>query len=86
MLLLSRCTTSAATSFFSFSFKYNLSYNFKMVFTIFSLINAVHYLFIYFHYHPIINPAYYLLGNYCVLLEYHKYVLHSLTLMVGLTN
>ena len=42
--------------FFFFSFlKYNLSYNFKMVFTIFSPINTVHYLFIYFHYHPIIN-------------------------------
>ena len=37
-----------------------------MVFTIFSLINpspinAIHYLFIYFHYHPIINLAHYLL-------------------------
>ena len=37
MLLLSRCATSVATSFFFFSFlKYNLSYNFKMVFTIFN--------------------------------------------------
>ena len=48
MLLLSRCVTSTATLFF---FKYNLSYNFKMIFTIFNLINATHYLFIYFHYH-----------------------------------
>ena len=53
MLLLSRCATSAATSF-SF-LKYNLSYNFEMVFTIFnpinpSPINVAHYLFIYFHY------------------------------------
>ena len=52
MLLLSRCATSAATSF-SF-LKYNLSYNFEMVFTIFnpinpSPINVAHYLFIYFH-------------------------------------
>ena len=31
-----------------------------MVFTIFSPINAAHYLFIYFHYRPIINPAHYL--------------------------
>ena len=47
--------------FFFFSFlKYNLSYNFKMIFTIFSPINAAHYLFIYSHYHPIINPAHYL--------------------------
>ena len=45
--------------FFSF-LKYNFSYNFKMVFTIFSPINAAHYLFIYFHHHPIINLAYYL--------------------------
>ena len=62
MLQLSCCATSAATSFFFFfSFlKYNLSCNFKMVFTIFSPINAAHYLFIYFHYHPIINPAHYL--------------------------
>ena len=62
MLLFSRCATLVATSFFFFfSFlKYNLFYNFKMVFTIFSPINAIHYLFIYFHYHPIINPAYYL--------------------------
>ena len=51
MLLLSRYATSAATSFF----KYNLSYDFKMVFIIFSPINAAHYLFIYFHYHSIIN-------------------------------
>ena len=51
MLLLSRCATSVATSFF----KYNLSYDFKMVFIIFSPISAAHYLFIYFHYHPIIN-------------------------------
>ena len=52
MLLLSHCATSATTSF-SF-LKYNLSYNFKMVFTIFNPINpnpinATHYLFIYFH-------------------------------------
>ena len=62
MLLLSRCITSAATSFYFifFFFKYNLSYNFKMDFTIFSPINAAHYLFIYFHYHPIINPPHYL--------------------------
>ena len=47
--------------FFFFSFlKYNLSYNFKMVFTIFSLINVAHYLFIYLHYHPKINPVHYL--------------------------
>ena len=25
-------------------------------------------------------------GNYCVLLEYHKYVLHSLIWIVGPTN
>ena len=43
-----------------FFFNYNLSYNFKIVFTIFSPINATHYLFIYFHYYPIINPAHYL--------------------------
>ena len=57
MLLLSRCPTLATASFF---FKYNFFFNFKMVFTIFSRtnpipINATHYLFIYFHYHPIIN-------------------------------
>ena len=62
MLLLSHCATLTAMSFFFFfSFlKYNLSYNFKMVFTIFSPINVAHYLFIYFHYHPIINLAHYL--------------------------
>ena len=31
-----------------------------MVFTNFSPINAAQYLFIYFHYHLIINPVYYL--------------------------
>ena len=31
-----------------------------MIFTIFSPINAPHYLFIYFHYHPIINLVHYL--------------------------
>ena len=47
--------------FFFFSFlKYNLSYNFKMVFTIFSPINVAYYLFIYFHCNPIINPTHYL--------------------------
>ena len=62
MLLLSRCATSAVTSqfFFVYVLKYNLSHNFKMVFTIFSPINVAHYLFIYFHYHLIINPVHYL--------------------------
>ena len=55
------CHISCHVILFFFSFlKYNLSYNFEMVFTIFSPINAAHYLFIYFHYHPIINPAHYL--------------------------
>ena len=35
---------------FFFFFKYNFSYNFPIIFTIFSPINAAHYLFIYFHY------------------------------------
>ena len=65
MLLLSRCATSAVMSFFFFFYKYNLSYNLKMIFTIFSSINlspinTTHFLFIYFYYHPIINPAHYL--------------------------
>ena len=31
-----------------------------MIFTIFNPINAINYLFIYFHYHPIINLTHYL--------------------------
>ena len=46
--------------FFFFFFKYNLSHNFKMVFTIFNPINVAHYLFIYIHCNPIINPVHYL--------------------------
>ena len=46
--------------FFLSFLKYNFSYNFKIVFIIFSPINVTRYLFIYFHYHSIINPAHYL--------------------------
>ena len=58
-LMLRHISCHVILFFFSF-LKYNLSYNFKMVFTIFSPINAAHYLFIYFHCHPKINPAHYL--------------------------
>ena len=52
---LTLCHINCHVILFFFSFlKYNLSYNFKMVFTIFSSINVAHYLFIYFHYYPII--------------------------------
>ena len=57
---LTLCHISCHVIFFFPFLKYNLSYNFKMVFTIFNPINTAHYLFIYFYYHPIINPAYYL--------------------------
>ena len=42
-----------------------------MVFTIFSPINAAHYLFTYSHYHPIINPAHY------VFISFHYHPIYT---------
>ena len=60
ILPLSCCATSTVTLFIYLFFKYNLSYNFKMVLFNFQPYKCSPLLIIYFHYQPIINPTHYL--------------------------